>query len=173
MDLRINDRIVLQPGKFYAIIASPEIILAGLNDNPTFQRYTSVLICGNYSRLVNGFNRVSTNFNIRRAFTAHSLMTILQENFHSIVILEHDASMYDDAGEVKRVIPHAMKDVSRDAIFVLYAPKMDKHFAFLTYSADHIISYENTNDAILPDFRKYSKSKTRNNGLPNSQKTLF
>jgi DNA polymerase I len=173
MDLRINDRILLQPGKFYAIVAPSEIILAGLNDNPIFQRYTSVLICGNYSRLVNGFNRVSMNFNIRRAFTVHSLMTILQENFHSIVILEHDSSMYDDAGEVKRVIPHAMKDVSRDSIFVLYAPKMDRHFAYLAHTADHLISYENMNDAITPIVRNYSKSKNRNNGLPNSQKTLL
>jgi hypothetical protein len=173
MDLRINDRIVLFPGRFYAIIAPPEMILAGLNDNPVFLRYTTTLIGGNYSRLVNGFNRVTTNFSVRRAFTAHSLMTILQENFHSIVILEHDSSMYDDAGEVKRVIPHAMKDISRDAIFVLYAPKMDRHFAYLAHTADHLICYENMSDSINPDFRNYSKSKTRNNGLPKSQKTLF
>ena len=100
-------------------------------------------------------------------------MTILQENFHSIVILEHDSSMYDDAGEVKRVIPHAMKDVSRDSIFVLYAPKMDRSFSYLAHTADHLICYENTNAAINPDFRNYSKSKIRHNGLSNPQKTLF
>jgi hypothetical protein len=36
MDLRINDRILLQPGRFYAIVAPIEIILAGLNDNSRY-----------------------------------------------------------------------------------------------------------------------------------------
>lgn len=168
MDLRINDRILLQPGRFYAVVAPIEIFLAGINDNPVIGRYTTVLIGGNFSRLLNGINRSSGNFEIRRAFTVHQLLTILRENYHSIVIVEHDPTIYDDAVEVKRVVPPTMKDVSRDSIFVLYAPKMDRHFAYLAHTADHLICYDDTSDSIKPDFRKMQKK-----GLPNSQKTLF
>lgn len=173
MDLRINDRIILQPGRFYAIVAPIEIILAGLNDNPVLGRYTSLLISGNFSRLLDGISRTSGNFEIRRAFTVHQLLTILREDDHSIVIVEHDPTIYDDAGDTKRIVPPTMKDVSRNCIFVLYAPTMDRSFAYLAHTADHLFYYDDMTDSITSIIRNYSKSKTRNNGLPNSQKTLF
>ncbi len=173
MDLRINDRIILSPGRFYAIVAPVELFLAGLNDNPVIERYTTIFISGNFSRILNGINRTSGNFEVRRAFTVHQLLAILQEEYHSIIIVEHDPSLYEDAGEVKRVVPPTMKDVSRDSIFVLYAPKMDRHFAYLAHTADHLIYYDDPSDATDHDIRNSSKLKTRNNGLPNSQKTLF
>ena len=40
--------------------------------------------------------------NRKRAFTVHSLLTILHETYHSIVFLEHDPSIYDGAGVSKR-----------------------------------------------------------------------
>ncbi|MGA2917918.1 hypothetical protein [Methanoregula sp.] len=173
MDLRINDRIILSPGRFYAIVAPVELFLAGLNDNPAIERYTTIFISGNFSRLLNGINRTSENFEVQRAFTVHQLLTILQEEYHSIVIVEHDPTLYEDAGDVKRVVPPSMKDVSRDSIFVLYSPKMDRHFAYLAQTADYLIYYEDTSDPIGTRIRNSSKSKTRHNGLPNTQKTLF
>jgi hypothetical protein len=173
MDLRINDRIVLSPGRFYAIVAPVEIFLTGLNDNPVIGRYTTIFISGNFSRLLNGINRNSGKFDIRRAFTVHQLLTILQEEYRSIVIVEHDPTLYDDAGEVKRVVPPTMKELSRDSIVVLYAPTMDRSFSYLAHTADHLICYDDASDLIDHSIRNYSKSKTRNTGLPNSQKTLF
>ncbi len=97
MDLRINDRIVLQPGRFTAIVAPVEVILAGLKNNSVLERFTSILVSGNFSRLLDGINRTSGNFEIQRAFTIHQLLTILRENDHSIVIVEHDPTIYDDS----------------------------------------------------------------------------
>ena len=59
MDLRINDRIILQPGRFNAMIAPPDLFLKGINDNPVIGRYTTLLIGGNFSRLLNGITRTS------------------------------------------------------------------------------------------------------------------
>jgi len=173
MDIRINDRIVLSPGRFYAIVAPVELFLAGLNDNPVIERYTTIFISGNFSRILNGINRTSGNFEVRRAFTVHQLLTILQEEYHSIIIVEHDPTLYDDAGEVKRVVPPIMRDVSRDSIFVLYAPKMDRHFAYLADTADHLICYDDVADSKEPDIKNYSRSKKRDNGLPNSRRRCF
>ena len=173
MDLRINDRIILSPGRFYAIVAPVEMFLAGLNNNPVIERYTTILIGGNFSRLLDGINRTSGNFEIRRAFTVHQLLTILREEYHSIVIVEHDPTLYDDSGNVKRVVPPTMKDVSRDSIFVLYAPKMDRSFGYLAHTADHLYYYDEMSESTNHVFRNYPKSKTRIKGLSYSQKTLF
>jgi len=173
MDLHINVRIVLSPGRFYALIVPPDTFLAGLNDNPVIGRYTTVFIGGNFSRLLNGINRTSANFEIRRAFTVHQLLTILREDDHSIVLVEHDPTIYEDAGDVKRIVPPTMKELSRNCIFVLYAPTMDRSFSYLAHTADHLIYSENASDSIEPSVRNYSKSIKRNTGLPNSQKTLF
>jgi DNA polymerase I len=172
MDLRINDKIVLQSGRFSAIVAPTEIILAGLNDNPVLERYTSLLIGGNFSRLLNGMNRTSGNFEIQRAFTVHQLLTILREDDHSVVIVEHDPTIYDDAGDTKRLVSPTMKDVSRNCIFVLYAPAMDPSFAYLTYKADYLMYYDNENEFPNPGIKNYSRSGKRKKGLPQSQKTL-
>jgi hypothetical protein len=171
MNLRINDRIILSPGRFYAIVAPVDIFLVGLNDNPVIERYTTIFISGNFSRLLNGINRNSGKFDIRRAFTVHQLLTILQEEYHSIVIVEHDPTLYEDAGEVKRVVPPTMKEVSRDSIFVLYAPKMDRSFAYLAHTADHLICYDDVNDAT--DNRMMSKSNRGKKELLHCHKTLF
>jgi len=173
MDLRINDRIVVQPGRFSAIIAPVGTILAGLNDNPALGRYTSILIGGNFSRLLNGINRVSGNFEIQRAFTVHQLLTILREDDHSIVIVEHDPTIYDDAGNTKRIVPPTMKDVSRNCVFVLYAPAMDRSFAYLVSAADHLYYYEDMSDPKYNNSRDYRKSKPQNQGISSTQKTLI
>lgn len=88
-------------------------------------------------------------------------------------MVEHDPTMYEDAGDVKRVVPPTMKDVSYDSIFVIYTPKMDRHLAYLAQTADHLIYYDDVSDSTDHDSRNYSKSKTRHKGLSNSQKTLF
>jgi len=147
MDLPILPGIILQSGLFNAIIAPEETILAGLNDNPVIERYTTLFISGNFSRILDGINRRSTNFNIQRAFTVHQLLTILHETYHTIVFLEHDPTIYDDAGQVKTMIPRALKEISHDKIVVLYTTKMDRHFSFLISNADRIYSIGTSNES--------------------------
>ena len=153
-------------------MAPVEVILEGLNNNSVLDRYTSILISGNFSRLLNGINRTSGNFEIQRAFTIHQLLTILRENDRSSVIVEHDPTIYDEAGETKHLIPPTMKDISRNCIFVLYAPAMDQSFAYLASAADHLICYDGENEDPNPGIGKYPRSGKRKNELPHSQKTL-
>ena len=172
MDLRISDRIIIQPGRFTAIVAPVEVILAGLNNNSVLDRYTSLLVSGNFSRLLNGINRTSGNFEIQRAFTIHQLLTILRKNDRSILIVEHDPTIYDDADFTKRLIPPTMKDISRNSIFILYAPAMDRNFAYLAHKADVLIYYDMEGERSNPGIRRYPGSGKRKNGLPHSQRTL-
>ena len=67
--------------------------------NLNLQRYKVLFICGNYSRILSRLNRNITEMDVRRAFTFFQLMTILEENHHSFLIVEHDPMLYEDAGK--------------------------------------------------------------------------
>ena len=66
-------------------------------------------------------DRNNTSLEVRRAFTVFQLMTILEENRHSFLIVEHDPMLYEDAGEMveylinlRRAIEHAQYRVDID-----------------------------------------------------------
>jgi DNA polymerase I len=90
------------------------------------QRYKILFISGNYSRILNRLNRNITELDVRRAFTVFQLMTILEENHHSFLIVEHDPLLYEDA-EKKMVeyLAQALRQTSREATILLYAPSLD------------------------------------------------
>ncbi len=102
---------MIQPCRFTALVAPVEVILAGLNNNSVLERFTSLLVSGNFSRLLDGINRTSGNFEYPVGVYHPQLSTILREDDHSIVILEHDPTIYDDAGATKQSVPPTMKDV--------------------------------------------------------------
>lgn len=160
MDLPILPDIILQQGTYNVIIAPETMILGGLNGNIILKQFTTLFISGNFSRLLTQIDRNSGHFEIRRAFTCHQLLTILQETYHTIVFLEHDPSIYDDAGDVKTMIPHALKEISDDKIVVLYAPKMDFSLSFLTRNADRVFVFESWNKKSRPCTTSFNGQKT-------------
>jgi hypothetical protein len=85
------------------------------------QRYKILFICGNYSRILNRLNRNFTELEVRRAFTVFQLMTILEENHHSFLIVEHDPLLYEDAAEMVEYLAQPLKQTSREATILLYS----------------------------------------------------
>jgi hypothetical protein len=83
------------------------------------QRYKLLNICGRSSRRL---DRKFTELEIRRAFTVFQLMTILVENHHSFLIVEHDPMLYEDAGHMAEYIAQALKQTSREATILFYSP---------------------------------------------------
>jgi len=49
-------------------------------------------------------------------------MTILEENHHSFLIVEHDPLLYEDSQEMVGYLAQALKQTSREATVLLYAP---------------------------------------------------
>jgi len=98
MLIELQKGVILQPGTFNAVLAPDEVIISAINNNSDIQRYLFLFVGGNYSRILSGIHRTTTNFEIRRAFTAHQLFTILKEASHTFVFIEHDSSIYDGAG---------------------------------------------------------------------------
>jgi hypothetical protein len=68
-------------------------------------------------------------------------MTILEENHHSFLIVEHDPLLYEDAGEMVEYLARALKQTSREANIMLYAPALDPHLQKLTELANLGVLY--------------------------------
>jgi hypothetical protein len=95
-------------------------------------------LCGNYSRILSRLDRNFTHLDIRRAFTSFQLMTIVEENHHSFMIIEHDPTLYEDAKQMVEYVGQALKQTSREATILLYAPALDPHLQTMTDIADRV-----------------------------------
>ena len=78
---------------------------------------------------------------MRRAFTSFQLMTVLEENHHTFLILEHDPMLYEDAKEMVGYVAQALKQTSREATILLYAPALDPHLQKMTELADRVFCF--------------------------------
>jgi len=65
-------------------------------------------------------------------------LTILEENHHSFLIVEHDPLLYKDAGEMVEYLAQALRQPSREATILLYSPALDSHLQKITDLADRV-----------------------------------
>ena len=108
MDFELCPTITLRPRSFNALLAPREMFIQALNQNLNLQRFRVLYICGNYSGTLSGLDRRFEVLEIRRAFTVFHLMTILEENSHTILLIEPDPSLYEDAKEMAEVVSKAI-----------------------------------------------------------------
>lgn len=78
---------------------------------------------------------------MRRAFTSFQLMTILDENQHIFLIVEHDPMLYEDAEHMVEYVAQHLRQTSRVATILLYAPVLDPHLEKMTELADRVFCY--------------------------------
>ena len=79
---------------------------------------------------------------MRRAFTVFQLMTILEENQHTLLILEHDPLLYEDAREMVEYVGRAMREAANSAIVLLYAPAVDPFLEEMMLYADRVFCFD-------------------------------
>jgi DNA polymerase I len=172
MLIELSRGITLHQGTFTAVIAPEKTILAALNTNADLQRFLFLYICGNYSRLLSGISRTSTNFDVRRPFTADQLLTVLHEAGHTVVFVEHDPTLFEGAERLFGPVAAALRDAGRDALVILWAPASDRSFAALIRQADRIIEIVPGDPAPdRPGFRSRRSSRPPG-GTPGAQKKL-
>lgn len=141
MELDLCPSVTLQTGTFSAMTAPAETITGAINANADLQRFMFLFVSGNYSRIMSAIHRTSANFEVRRAFTAFQLLTILSEAYHTIILVEHDPTLYEGIGK-SAVVPqltHALRSAARDAMVILYAPAVDFTFHTLARGADRVV----------------------------------
>jgi len=172
MLIELRKGMTLHPGTFNAVIAPEKVMVSALNSNPDLQRFLFLYVSGNYSRLLNSIYRSSKNFEIRRSFTAHQLVTTLKEASHTVVLVEHDPTLFEGAQDLIPQIAGLLRDVGRESLVILYTPTMDSTFSGLIRQADHIIEIAKAED--MPDSTPRHRSRSQRGGdsRPCAQRTL-
>ena len=122
MEIELHPAVSLLPETFNVLVAPVELMAGAINSHPELQRYKILFISGNYSRILSRLNRNITELDVRRAFTSFQLMTILEENHHSFLIVEHDPLLYEDSQEMVGYLAQALKQTSREATVMLLRP---------------------------------------------------
>jgi len=172
MLIELRKGMTLHPCTFNAVIAPEKVMISALNNNTDLQRFLFLYVSGNYSRLLSSINRSSKNFEIRRAFTAHQLFTILKEVSHTVILLEHDRTLFDGAEEMMPQIAGMLKDISRESLVILYTPSVDRSFSVLMRQADHIIEIAPADELVGTAMHRSSRLHRSSETLPYAQRTL-
>lgn len=144
--------------------APKELFIQALNRNLNLQRYQVLYICGNYSGILSKLDRKSTDLEIRRAFTVFQLMTVLEEARHSIIIVEHDPTLYEDAAEMTEYVSRALSDAAKGSAVLLYSAGLDPFLEELAQNADRVWYFDEAPRAspkrVKKAFPKAEKSQT-------------
>jgi DNA polymerase I len=141
MEIELHPAVSLLPETFNVLVAPVDMMVDALNSHLILQRYKVLYICGNYSRILSRLDRNFTDLEVRRAFTSFQLLTILEENHHSFLIIENDPMLYEDAGEMVEYVAQALKQTSREATILLYSPALDQHLEKMTELADRVFCF--------------------------------
>jgi hypothetical protein len=172
MLIMLRKGITLQQGTFTAVIAPEQVILSALSDNPDLGRFLFLFLCGNYSRILSRINRASSNFEIRRPFTADQLLTALKEAGHTVIFIEHDPTLFDGADRMLAPVAAALRGAGCEALVILYSPVMDRSFAALARQADRLIEIMPADEPAYPGHYQSSRSRRQVSSPAPAQKTL-
>jgi hypothetical protein len=164
MEIELHPAVSLLTETFNVLVAPVDMLLDALNSHINLQRYKILFICGNYSRILSRLDRNFTELEVRRAFTSFQLLTVLEENHHSFLIIEHDPMLYEDAKEMVEYVAQALKQTSREATILLYSPTLDPHLQKMTELADRVFCFYE-----MPKVKSRSKVESK---MPGNQATL-
>jgi hypothetical protein len=138
MELELHPAVTVSSRSFCTLIAPEGVLVGALNSHINLQRFKILYICGNYSRILGKLDRKFVDIDIRRAFTAFQLLTILEEARHTLIFVEHDPMLYEDAAELPEYISGALRDLASRAAVVLYAPSADPYLEEMARRADRV-----------------------------------
>jgi hypothetical protein len=142
MDFELYPTVTLRSRSFNILQAPRGMFIQALNRNLNLQRFKVLYVSGNYSGILSKLDRRFEALEIRRGFTVFQLMTILEEAHHSIVIVEHDPLLYEDAAEIVDYVSHALSDAAKEAAVLLYSPGLDRILEELARNADRVWCFD-------------------------------
>jgi hypothetical protein len=127
-------------GTFSLLIAPDAMLLDAVERQLRRRERLRVLyVCGNYSRFLSRIDRQCPDFGIQRAFTVHQLLTILGEADQHLVIIEHDATLYDDAPDLAGQVSHACTDLAQAATVIVLARTLDPVLRRMSAQAARVV----------------------------------
>jgi len=166
MEIELHPAVSMLPETFNVLVAPVDMMVDTLNSHLELQRYKILFISGNYSRILSRLDRNFAELEVRRAFTSFQLMTVLEENHHSFLIIEHDPMLYEDAKQMVEYVAQALKQTSREATILLYSPSLDPHLEKMTELADRVFCFYE-----MPKAPAKGRAKAESK-MPGAQATL-
>jgi hypothetical protein len=142
MDFELLPTITFHPRSFNALVAPRKTFIGALNRNLNLQRFRVLYVTGNYSGILTHLDRRFTELEIRRGFTAFQIMTILEEARHSLIFVEHDPMLYEDAKEMTEYVSQALQQTAQEATVLLFSSGIDPYFEDLVQNADRVWYFE-------------------------------
>ncbi len=142
MDFELYPTITLRSRSFNALIAPRDMFIQAINRNLNPQRFRVIYVCGNYSSILISLDRRFEAIDIHRAFTIFQLMTVLEQNHHTIVIIEHDPMLYENAQEMTEYVSQAMRETAKEAAVFLSAQGADPYLEELIMNADRVFYFD-------------------------------
>ena len=164
MDFELLPTVSLRSRSFNVLQAPRELFIRAVNRNLNLQLYKVLYICGNHTGILSKLDRRFQDLEIRRAFTLFQLMTVLEEARHSLILIEHDPMLYEDATEMTDYVSRAMSDAAKEAAMLLYSPSSDPFLEDLARNADRVWYFDEGPKAsprlVAKAFPKAKKSQT-------------
>jgi energy-coupling factor transporter ATP-binding protein EcfA2 len=143
------------------------MLVDSLNYNlKELQRLQVLYISGNYSRILDKLDRRFTELDVRRAFTAYQLLTILKEACQTLIILEHDLGLFEDASDMSEYVGQALKEASNNSAVLLYSPWTDRHLEEISKFADRVFVFNEVHKYV------YKRASQKTKPGPRGQRTL-
>jgi hypothetical protein len=141
MEIQLLPAVSLLPETLSVLVAPEEMLARAINGNPHLQQFRIVFITGIRSGVLSRLNRNSMELIVRRAFTSVQLRTILEENHHPFLIMEHNPMLYERTRDMAGHVAQIMKQASREATILIYAPVLDRHLEAMAEFADRIFCF--------------------------------
>ncbi len=162
MDFELYPIIALRSRSFNAIIAPREMFIQALNSHLNLQRFKVLYVCRNHSGIPSSLDWRFDAPEVRRAFTVFQAMAALEESSNTIVVIEHDPLLYEDASEMTEYISQAMREAALDVAALLYSPGADPHLEELIKNEDRVFYFD---EGPQPEARNAAKA------VPKAQKS--
>jgi|Deesub1362A_J573_1020465.scaffolds.fasta_scaffold00668_15 hypothetical protein len=180
-------------GGLTALRSPVEVAVAAVKDYLEIHPFSMLYICGNYSRVL---DHLDGDFDVRRAFTAYQLFSILEDVYQDVVFIEHDPLLFEDVfgggknGDENRSgnkvgnadysiaenLLLAVRDVAKGRLIIYYSPFNDPFFNIIAKNSDRVLIFEKEPngyfivDSDRLDYR--GSRKLHHRFLPRGQTTL-
>lgn len=126
----------------FSIIAAPKELLlpaiaAALSPH---EKRLCLYICGNYPVLLPKLDRMSRIFHVRRAINPFQVFDILGESGHSLILFEHDPSIYEGEPELSDAVGMKCRETAEEgAAVTLFHKRFDLALSMMERYADRVV----------------------------------
>ncbi len=142
MSLLLEPGVTVEPGRYTALVSPPGLLVDALLA-PEVSRLTSLYLYGVGSRVLHRLPRLAPRIGVQSCMTAHQLLASLREADESIVIVEYDDAIFSplegEDREVVFVVGRPLRELSRSAAVLLWAPRAERGFRALMGTADQVV----------------------------------